>query len=747
MTSFGADNSIQNRSAGRSDVDQVNSRLSSLHELLKNLDEAPRPTPGSETDTVNELVQVRLGIASSLFTALRVRHAPTSDHCLRVALGCSSWANHIDHDDLDRDEIEVAALLHDVGKMGVPDRILRSPNRLTATEAEIMQQTRLFTLHILGACTRSERILRIIEHAPAWFDGSREGFDLRGADLPLGARMLAIVDAFDSMTTDHVYRPAMPHERAIAELFSHAGTQFDPQLVDEFAHLQASNQVSLTDEINRRWLSDLRAKDANEFWQLRNPPVPPPEDADSTEVLFHDKLLESMHDGVIFVDADACVVRWNRGAERLTGLSAGSVMHRRWLPSLVGMRDTEGKEIGEDECPVRYAIKSGTQSMHRGIIRGRRDENLPVDLHAVPIVSKSGRRCGATLLVRDATFQDTLEKRVQSLHERATTDPLTGVANRAEFDHCLKNAVERHLENGSTCSLIICDIDHFKKVNDTYGHQAGDEALVSFAALLQRFSRQEDVVCRYGGEEFVMVCEDCPCASAMELAEKIRRELSRTPLSELKGKCITASFGVTELQHGDTAETILRRADRALLQAKDAGRNRVIQLGTGMMDDASRAMGASGWWSSWVRSSADEDLLGCFLVTYVPMDVTVNKLRGFVADQNADITSITEDRVVLRICSSSVDRTRRQTDRPVDFVVSLQFMTEDAIKAVGGSRTLHSQTIIQASLRPQRWRDRRAQPIEAARTIVSSLRAYLMADAYQTLEDAVSHKSKADSNT
>src|SRR5688572_25780389 len=116
--------------------------------------------------------------------------------------------------------------------------------------------------------------------------------------------------------------------------------------------------------------------------------------------------------------------------------------------------------------------------------------------------------------MHDASSQVTLEQRVQSLHERATRDALTQVANRAEFDRLLQSSVESHLERRLPCSLIICDLDHFKRINDTFGHPAGDEVLVGFGALLRRHCRSGDLVARYGGEEFVMLCPDCDNATA-----------------------------------------------------------------------------------------------------------------------------------------------------------------------------------------------------------------------------------------
>ena len=113
--------------------------------------------------------------------------------------------------------------------------------------------------------------------------------------------------------------------------------------------------------------------------------------------------------------------------------------------------------------------------------------------------------------------------------------------------------------------MIICDIDRFKHINDTYGHPAGDEAIKSFAQLLKSGCRPGDLVARYGGEEFVVLCADCHNAAAAERAEQMRKNLARLPQPALGGNPITASFGVTEVQPGDTPDTMLRRADRALL--------------------------------------------------------------------------------------------------------------------------------------------------------------------------------------
>ena len=190
---------------------------------------------------------------------------------------------------------------------------------------------------------------------------------------------------------------------------------------------------------------------------------------------------------------------------------------------------------------------------------------MAVDLHAIPVRSVDGAIHGATVLLHDVSSETSLEEKCQALHAQVAKDPMTQVANRAEFDRMLNNFVAAHQESNLPCSLIMSDIDHFKSINDTHGHQAGDAAIITFASLLKTMCRSGDLVARYGGEEFAILCADCTNAAAARKAESIRKALSEVKQPVLGNTAITASFGVTELQTGDTPETMLRRADRALL--------------------------------------------------------------------------------------------------------------------------------------------------------------------------------------
>ncbi|MBN1854213.1 MAG: diguanylate cyclase [Pirellulales bacterium] len=695
--------------------------------LLKSLDDAAGANGQSPTlQTIqheNRLAQSRLGVASGLFSALRCRHAPTASHSIRVALGCSSWSIALNIPGSYCEAIEVAALLHDIGKIGVPEHILLKPGRLLPDEEAVMAYHRAMSIEIVSACCANSDLLDIVRYASTWYDGSRHGLEKKGSAIPLGARMLAIVDAFDAMTTDHVYRRAKSRERALAELFTFAGTQFDPELVKIFHHFHSKNQVQLDRCVLDHWLKPLADDISVIPWQLNCRSVTSGMAVSST-AMFESKLIDNMHDGIMFVDRQLHILQWNTGAERMTGVAADAARGRIWKPSLLEMRDEQGKFIRNDNCPIANAIATGVQSIQRLTILGRHGRDMIVDMHSIPVRDEEGKVHGATVLFHDASPEASLEEKCQILHLQATKDPLTQVANRAEFDRMHQLFIDAHLESGIPCSLIISDIDFFKRVNDTYGHQAGDEAITRFASLLKEMCRTGDLVARYGGEEFVVLCADCNNTAAARRAEEIRKKLSETKHAALGNRSFTASFGVTELQPGDTPATMLRRADRALLQAKDQGRNQVVQLGDGMGEIKTKHR----WWPFGERRNAT--LLEADLVTVVPIEIAVQKLRGFIADQTAKIIQTNENQLELEIPGDKAGLFRRQDDRPVPFVINIHF--EEHHKHHTNQQGLaagdYVETHVHVVIRPQRARDRRHwETAERARMILVSLKSYLMA--------------------
>ncbi len=678
------------------------------------------------------MIRSRLGIYSSLYLALRAKHPPTAAHSLRVALGCSKWAELQQMDEAERELLEISALLHDLGKIGVPDRILQKSDMLIANEQMLMQLHCEIAVEILAAAGASEELLEIIRTYR--FDPQSVGIQPADSDAdasvitrkPRAARMLAIADAFDSMTTEQVFRKALSRELAIAELFKHAGTQFDRKLVKEFAILvnQPNNQLEAS--LGKRWLHQLLANPSHGFNE-GSMLIPSGATHTILDKLYHHRMLEAMSDAAIYVDYDGRVLVWNRAAEKLTGLSASSILHQPLTSQLIGLKDVAGEPIDEENCPFTRIFKDHNASTSRLQLSPAESQSIAVSLSALPVFSVQREFCGAIFMIRDASDQAQLEMRVQSLHEIATTDPLTHVSNRAELNRFLPEFVANHFSTAEPGSLVICDIDYFKRINDTYGHQAGDDALITFARVLKQLARDGDMVARYGGEEFVLLCTNCDNASATNRAEEIRKTIERTPIPSLRNNCLTASFGVTEIQGGDCAETLLARADRALLLAKDTGRNRVVQLGGGLQHFAEEPERKRSWLSWFVAAESKASIIEKEYITAVPRDLAVEKLSGFINDHKAEIIKVESDRVIIRVCAKQVSGTRRSNDRPMDLMIDVRFEQVE-VKPVGRRGSVSVQTRMWVTVRAAKVRDRRlANILTQATQLLVSLKSYLLA--------------------
>lgn len=184
--------------------------------------------------------------------------------------------------------------------------------------------------------------------------------------------------------------------------------------------------------------------------------------------------------------------------------------------------------------------------------------------------------CAMITLVVVALVHAMVRRHQASTEALATLDSLTGLPNRRSFDLLAAQALREAQRDNSPLVALLIDLDHFKVLNDTYGHLAGDEVLRQFANVLQGSIRQSDILCRWGGEEFIVLLREADARQANEAAEKIRRRAEQLTFSyEDQPLRLTTSIGVSHLQPGDTLHTLLTRADGALYRAKQAGRNRV----------------------------------------------------------------------------------------------------------------------------------------------------------------------------
>lgn len=191
----------------------------------------------------------------------------------------------------------------------------------------------------------------------------------------------------------------------------------------------------------------------------------------------------------------------------------------------------------------------------------------------IAYLSKSFVKMAKSIKQSQQTLEQKVLERTKELEILSITDKLTGLLNRMKIDEKIENELERFNRYGKSFGLIFVDIDHFKPVNDTYGHQVGDDVLREFANILQSNARKTDTVGRWGGEEFIILCIEINQKFLEELAEKIRKIVENYHFKTVGNK--TASFGITLCKENETLEQIVDRADKAMYKAKQNGRNRV----------------------------------------------------------------------------------------------------------------------------------------------------------------------------
>jgi diguanylate cyclase (GGDEF)-like protein len=254
------------------------------------------------------------------------------------------------------------------------------------------------------------------------------------------------------------------------------------------------------------------------------------------------------------------------------GLALANSFHPDVILLDIGLPD-------EDGFAVLEALKADTSTHDVPviIISGEGETEAKVrgfDLGAIDFVTKPFDVAELRARVRSAVRQHRL---IRMLAQRAHVDALTGLWNRAHFDECLEQELSTAMRHDRPLSLILCDLDHFKSVNDRFGHPFGDHVLEEFARLLQH-RRAADIACRYGGEEFAVILPSTTADDAVAFAERVREELRERDWKAGSELIITACFGVTEhtLVENPTPALMLDIADKAMYEAKHRGRDGIV---------------------------------------------------------------------------------------------------------------------------------------------------------------------------
>ena len=283
-------------------------------------------------------------------------------------------------------------------------------------------------------------------------------------------------------------------------------------------------------------------------------------------------LLMTAGEGIFGVDQSLLTTFANPAALIMLGYSADELVGKR-THALIHARHLDGSPYPEAECPIMQTLKDGLPRSHEDCLVRRDGSCFPVHMTVSPI-HESGVCTGAVIVFRDITE---LKEKEASLTLLARTDTLTGLANRRHFIEQLNGEISRWRRTGQSTALLMADLDCFKRVNDTWGHAAGDEVLRHFSEVLRATLRRVDLPGRIGGEEFAILLPDSDAENAWAAAERLRQNIESEPAETAFGPIpVTVSIGLTLLHENDeSSDQPLLRADQALYRAKENGRNRV----------------------------------------------------------------------------------------------------------------------------------------------------------------------------
>ena len=274
--------------------------------------------------------------------------------------------------------------------------------------------------------------------------------------------------------------------------------------------------------------------------------------------------LDATQDAVMIANAQGEIEFVNHGFELITGYSRVEALGQN--PAMLKSGEHTEAFYGR----LWAAIQSGQTFRAVFINRHKQGHLIHCEETVSPIRDAGGAVTHFVSVIRDQTARAHTE---QTLREQATRDPLTDLLNRRAGEWQLERAFLAAREGQKPFCLIMADVDHFKAINDTWGHPAGDQVLQRVAAVLRTGVRDTDSVVRWGGEEFLLVLSNCEQAAALLQAERLRERVADAEQGEM-GR-VTVSMGVAELQRGETLANLMERVDQALYQAKHAGRNQV----------------------------------------------------------------------------------------------------------------------------------------------------------------------------
>jgi diguanylate cyclase (GGDEF)-like protein/putative nucleotidyltransferase with HDIG domain len=554
-----------------------------------------------EQRRVAEWTQLHRESTEVLARAIQAKDAAGSRHIERVQHYAVSLARRLELSELDTQAVETAALLHDIGKLAVPEHILSKPGPLSADERRKMQIHAHVGAEIVDAVAFPCPVAPLIRSHHERWDGTGYPAGLHAEHIPIGARILAVVDTFDAVTSDRPYRRAVSQEAALEILESEAGKGLDPTLVKLFAEILPSLSPPSEEESARKWdrteasrteLSEDRGRRTTsnafaEIAQANRESYTLYEIAQAmggsislteTMSLIGSRLstLVPFSSCALFVRGDGDTIRCRfasgLGAQLLedatitSGLGLSGWVMRHGRPLVNGLAVVELHAAGHANvgtelesalvCPLSvgedvigaiavYHVQAGCYTEdHRRVLEE---------------VSRQAAAVVQNVLVFEQAC------------DNAMRDSLTGLANTRALQSHVTREIDRAGRAGSQFSLVLLDLDEFKDINDVHGHLSGDRALQEVASALRETTRTYDVCVRYGGDEFVVLLASSGRAEAEQQRRRLQEAVSAIQFETASGELVSLNVSAGAAVYpddGETYERLLARADRRMYRDK-----------------------------------------------------------------------------------------------------------------------------------------------------------------------------------
>ncbi|MFC1838174.1 diguanylate cyclase [Thermodesulfobacteriota bacterium] len=288
----------------------------------------------------------------------------------------------------------------------------------------------------------------------------------------------------------------------------------------------------------------------------------------------YERIVEDLYDGLYFVNKDRVITFWNKAAEKITGFSAEEVIGKSCADDILTHIDGEGNKLCTGKCPVAETVTDGKPREAQVYLHHKEGHRVPVSVRINALRDGSGNIIGGIELFTDISNQTANELRVKELEKLALLDNLTQLANRNYIEREFESRLEEKRRYNVPFGILFMDIDHFKKFNDTYGHDVGDDVLKFVAKTLIDTSRPFDLYGRWGGEEFIGVLRNIKEEGLKTVGNRVRMLIENSYMNYKDKKLnVTISIGATIVNDGDTMESLIKRADRLMYKSKAGGRN------------------------------------------------------------------------------------------------------------------------------------------------------------------------------